>query len=372
MIDGVTYKVTTTITAQGQPPPPPPPPPKELEELKILKVVSSGDDGNVAENVLNPDAARWSCDQVPCTLDAYVGWDHNHPQEIGEAKIRFFRGNERSANFDLAISLDGQTYTNIMTGRQEGGMMVTVDIEPNAKAMVLRYIGRGNNINNWTSIEYLQLLGKQLNDGGIPPEPEPEPCPPGQHRDPATGQCVPDTEPGPGPTPGATDKNGIVYLFPVAGKEDFNFDDNFRSDGKRFDFNWIGQPGMEIGAYFKINNNASDEVSGKVYGGIHTSGNEEFARPYDIGLNFEGDRVRLRQEHEHGDYTGSLESESLSLGRFNGRWVGFRFLCFNIENNTKVRMVTLVDNKGLDANGRPSNAWEIVSDWTDSGQYPNG
>lgn len=367
VIEGVTYKITTTVTPQGQPEPEPGP---ELEELNILKVVASGDDGNVANNVLDPSASRWSCADVPCTLDAYVGWDKDQYQEIGEAKIRFFRGNERTANFDIAISMDGTNFTTIMSGQQGGGMVVTVDIKPDIHAMVFRYIGKGNSLNSWTSIERLQLFGKKIHDTPTPePEPEPEPCPPGQHRDPARGQCVPDTEPEP---PGATDKNGITYLFPVR-DERFDFDDNFRSDGKRFDFeNFMGQPGCEIGAYFKINNDASDEVSGKGYGGGHSDDNPEHSQTYDIGLNFEGDRCRLRIEHEHPDYTDTLESESLNLGEFNGRWVGFRFLYFNIDNNTKCRMVVLVDNKGLNPAGKPHNAWEVIADWTDSGQYPHG
>lgn len=178
--------------------------------------------------------------------------------------------------------------------------------------------------------------------------------------------------------PQPKDHNGIRYLYslPSGGIERFDFNNDFRSYGKRFSFNnTIGQPAMEIGGYFSINtnnNNANAEIIGEIYGGNHNNDNPEHARCYVIGLNFDGKKVTLKKENEHPNTGNILESVTLSFDAYNDRWIGVRFVCFNTNNNTNVRIVTLLDNLGLYISNKPINYWRVIADWTDTGQYPFG
>jgi hypothetical protein len=179
---------------------------------------------------------------------------------------------------------------------------------------------------------------------------------------------IPDT---PDTPPNAQqDKNGILLLFKPNGKEDFEPDHNFRNDGKRFDFNNDFAPAMDMAGYFKINKKTNDEISPKNFGGPHSEDTAEKARCYDAGINIEGNRVRMRIEHQHlgggTGYTGNLEEEKLNLGNFVGRWVGVRYI--GIHDGTSTRNIYLIDNKGL-VNGKPANEWQVVADWPDTGQY---
>ena len=174
------------------------------------------------------------------------------------------------------------------------------------------------------------------------------------------------------PSTATVDKNGVMLLFPVKGKESFDPDHNFRNDGKRFDFNSDFAPAMDLGGYFKINKKTKDEISPKTFGGPHSEDTADRARCYDAGINIEGDRVRLRIEHQHlgggTGYTGNLEEEKLDLGNFVGRWVGIRYIGIHTDNPNQTRNVYLVDNEGL-KDGKPANKWEVIGDWLDKGQY---
>jgi hypothetical protein len=184
----------------------------------------------------------------------------------------------------------------------------------------------------------------------------------------------PPVEPPETPSDAKLDKNGIILLFAAKGKESFTPDYNFRSDGKRFDFNddFVGTvPGaFHMAGYFKINKQTNDEISPKTVGGPHSEDSPHRARCYDAGINIDGDRIRMRIEHQHlgggTGYTGNLEEEKLNLGSFVGRWVGIGYVC--IHDGKTTRNIYLIDNKGL-VNGKPANEWKVVADWLDKGQY---
>jgi hypothetical protein len=64
-----------------------------------------------------------------------------------------------------------------------------------------------NSPGNWTTISEVKLFSNETTGGG----PEPEPCPPGTHKDPVTGLCIPD-EPEPDPDPEPIPPTNITKL----------------------------------------------------------------------------------------------------------------------------------------------------------------
>ena len=193
------------------------------------------------------------------------------------------------------------------------------------------------------------------------------PCPAGQVHNIETGECEERTE-------SPKDENGVVYLYPVVdGSETFVPDIDEKAKGTRWEFNKQGQPGMDLGGYFKIKRETNDdEISGKLYGAKHPPG-----RCYTSQLDFSGNEVRLKIEHDHDHNSAGIringdnkleKEDDLGLGSVKGRWIGIRWLCFNIENNSKVRIVTLVDNH-YSGEGDPENNWKVIGDWVDHGQF---
>jgi hypothetical protein len=173
---------------------------------------------------------------------------------------------------------------------------------------------------------------------------------------------------------GKVDKNGVVQLYAtLPGKESYEPDHNFRSDGKRFDFNEDYTPALDLYGYFKIVKNVDDEISPKVFGGPHSESNKKAARCYDFGIDNRGKHVRLRIEHEHlgggKGYTGDLIKKSTDFDSFIGRWVGVRFLGYHEADKKRTRLVILIDNKGLTTDGKPANEWKVVIDEWDTGQW---
>lgn len=174
---------------------------------------------------------------------------------------------------------------------------------------------------------------------------------------------------------GGFDKNGVALLFATNGMESYTPSHNFRNDGKRWDFRGDYHPAVDIGGYYKINS-GNDEISFKVFGGAHTGRRNDpstfYSRCYNTGITFDGNRLRLRIEHQHPRYTRNLEEKTINLGSIVGRFVGFRQIVYVSEDDKSVRIVTLVDNTGLTADGKPANDWKVIGDWTDNGQYPFG
>lgn len=115
------------------------------------------------------------------------------------------------------------------------------------------------------------------------------------------------------------DRNGVPYLYPVIGEEDFEDSSIFELDDDdensvRWEFLRKGQPGMELGGYFKVMRDADEEISLKLYGARHGDGHP--GRCYVPQLDFSGDEVRLKIEHDHDHGFIKIDNEEeLTKGR---------------------------------------------------------
>ena len=157
-------------------------------KLQILQATATANDGNVPANVLdeNPQT-RWSALST-------AGGTHTLTLElcksrIGRIEIDWFQGipphNARKANYDVT----SDNGTIVFSGSTAHNAVLPVDI---AETKKIDIIGKGNSLNRWNSIIEVRFFGTKLEDCTLPT------CQPGQHRDPVTGQCVPDTDCPPG------------------------------------------------------------------------------------------------------------------------------------------------------------------------------
>lgn len=209
-------------------------------------------------------------------------------------------------------------------------------------------------------------------DPGIIPPPEPIPPPP----DAGPGPCPgPPDQPPPidgGPPPGGggkgTTPDGIQLVELPAGytygDQHTNFHENFQSNGS-FRLDCGVQPQLnELNLTFYLNlSSGSDEISSKLSGGTHTDSKAKNGRCYDIGLNQDGSRVRIRKEDPHPSYHDG-PSHSISLGNLNGKWVGVQSLKWNEGSNCHLQC--WVDTSGA---SNPTNQWKQILNDVDTGGW---
>ncbi|MBC9929485.1 glycosyl hydrolase family 8 [Chitinophaga qingshengii] len=113
-------------------------------------VEASGDDGNVAANVLDNDLnTRWSASGDGQWIQFCLG----SAQSVTGVDIAFYKGTERKAKFDILVSNDGTNWTTVAAGRQSSGTSNAFE-SFNFTAVTAKYVrilGHGNNVNAWNS-----------------------------------------------------------------------------------------------------------------------------------------------------------------------------------------------------------------------------
>jgi lysophospholipase L1-like esterase len=182
---------------RGGPTPTPTPTPAGGLEITpgAAGVTASTDDGNVAANAVDNDAAtRWSASGD----GQWIRFDLASPRALAYVTIRFYSGNSRSARFDLQGSNDGTAWTNVLAGASSSGTTTQEEAFdfPDTSARYLRYLGHGNNVNAWNSLIEVSLFAPN----GAAPTPTPTPTP----------------APTATPTPTATPGGGAVEITPGA------------------------------------------------------------------------------------------------------------------------------------------------------------
>lgn len=133
--------------------------------------IAKSDDGNGPANTVDNNlGTRWSANGDGQWIYYCVGDN----KIISGANIAFYKGNVRSALFDLEISNDAQNWDPISPGHISSGN--SLDLEsftfPGKKARYIRYLGHGNSANSWNSITEFSAI---TDAGETPPTP---PTPP--------------------------------------------------------------------------------------------------------------------------------------------------------------------------------------------------
>jgi hypothetical protein len=155
-------------------------------------VSASTNDGNAPANAVDNNLdTRWSGNGNGATLTLNLG----ATQALSYVTIAWFSGNTRRSTFDLQVSENNTTWTNVLTGVQSSGTTNGEEMFdfPDVPAHWVRYVGHGNNAagkTSWNSVSEISLWGTTTN-----PLPTPTPTPMG---------------PTPTPTPTGT---GVISLF---------------------------------------------------------------------------------------------------------------------------------------------------------------
>jgi hypothetical protein len=119
-------------------------------------VSASGDDGNVAANVLDNDLnTRWSASGDGQWIQFCLG----DTLSVTGVQIAFYSGNTRTSSFDVLTGNDGINWTTTSAGRVSSGTSLALETfsftAVNAK--YVRILGHGNSVNLWNSYTEVKI-----------------------------------------------------------------------------------------------------------------------------------------------------------------------------------------------------------------------
>jgi len=90
--------------------------------VPVVAISASGDDGNVARNVIdgNP-STRWSC-PIPPGASCWIQADLGTVRDLATIGIGWYQGNMRSNTFGIRTSDDGQVFSTVWAGTNKYGL----------------------------------------------------------------------------------------------------------------------------------------------------------------------------------------------------------------------------------------------------------
>jgi hypothetical protein len=123
----------------------------------VASVVASGNDGNVPQNTLDHNlATRWSAQGD----GQWIRYDLGALAAIDHLDIAWYLGDTRIASFDVQVSLDTATWTQVFSGQSSGQ---TLQLEsyafPTTSGRYVRIVGHGNSTSPWNSITEVAIPG---------------------------------------------------------------------------------------------------------------------------------------------------------------------------------------------------------------------
>ncbi|MEF3306437.1 CBM96 family carbohydrate-binding protein [Paenibacillus sp. GYB003] len=118
--------------------------------LPIATVTASGDDGNIPANTLDDDlSTRWSA----LGDGQWIQYDLGSVRTVRSVSLAWYRGQERTASFDIELSNDGSSWTNVFSGSSSGlsDELENYDIGERS-ARYVKIVGHGNSQSMFNSI----------------------------------------------------------------------------------------------------------------------------------------------------------------------------------------------------------------------------
>ena len=150
-------------------------------------VTASTHDGNLPANTVdNSLETRWSANGD----GQWIRWDLGTSRTVAHVALSIYSGNTRQSRFDLQVSGDGTTWSNVLTAALSNGTTTqqqTFDF-PDTAARYVRYLGHGNTANAWNSLQEVDLYAVSCSSCPTPtpgPTATPTPTP-----TPSTSTCA--------------------------------------------------------------------------------------------------------------------------------------------------------------------------------------
>ena len=176
------------------------------------------------------------------------------------------------------------------------------------------------------------------------------------------------TEP---PAQKGQDKYGSQLLYASGTEVKYDYRENFRDDGKRYDFNVGEWTQSEATGYFRFTKDpVDDEVSIKWSVVPHSGSNH--VKCYDSGVEIRTGNARLRWEDPHPNYSGNLgkgKGEPLPAGK----WIGYKGTK-TVGNDGSVT-IKIFQDTGDNEGTKPSNQWKEIfshvdTKYKETGKHP--
>jgi len=130
--------------------------------LQVVSTDSSTHDGNGPERLVDGDlSTRWSANGD----NSFAILDYGQVAEFDAVRGAFHKGNKRATKFDVEVSVDGKTWTPVLTGAQSSGLAVGIERFPfpAVQARYVKYIGHGNTSNMWNSVNEFNAVNCKVN-----------------------------------------------------------------------------------------------------------------------------------------------------------------------------------------------------------------
>lgn len=114
--------------------------------------------------------SRWSAKGKGVSIVLDLG----NSQRIDQVQTAWFKGDVRTAYFDVETSANGSSWQNVLTGAQASGSrgLLTFDVQA-SNARFVKIIGQGNSLNLWNSLIEANVIGCS---GNNTPPPAPQSC----------------------------------------------------------------------------------------------------------------------------------------------------------------------------------------------------
>ena len=106
----------------------------------------------------NSLATRWSASGDGQWLQLDLG----AVRTVAHVTVAAYQGNTRRNTFDVQLSSDNATWTNVRTGAMTSGTTTAEELFDFADqpARYVRYVGHGNTLNAWNSVSEMSVFGQ--------------------------------------------------------------------------------------------------------------------------------------------------------------------------------------------------------------------
>jgi len=156
--------------------------------------------------------------------------------------------------------------------------------------------------------------------------------------------------------------DGSYQLYGVrkTGKYDFSVRMNVNTSDSNQSQSWRN---VEITGYVKVvsANSSNAALDWYARGRLHISSSPCQGVAYHGGLRTDGSVYWQKEIWHTGGYT-DFRGDANVTHPILGRWIGFKVIMFNIDNNTAVRLQTYLDDGA-------TNHWKKVADLVDNGGW---
>lgn len=131
------------------------------EKLTVSAITASAEQpGNGKENASDGDlSTRWSVEgeqSITFELDAL--------SLVSYFKVAFYEGDERTTTFQVDLSEDNSSFTNVLAKRESTGLTNEFELYnvSDTKAKYVRITGFGNSMSDWNSLAEVEIWGEKI------------------------------------------------------------------------------------------------------------------------------------------------------------------------------------------------------------------